>query len=226
MQNIEYNQTAIVLGNKNISVGIVENDENYLGNLIYSLRALPYINSIRNWRSAEEFWSDGRNKKMDLIIIDTGLPGINGIDLAGLLTYHRPDLFKIILTSINNDEQIIQSLKYGCVGYIDKLELENMGKTIETIFAGGVILSPAIALQIMNHFSKTEIIRKQTPLTSRERQVLELMATGYKPVKVSELLDISLLTVRTHLRNIYQKLNLTNQQDLLRKAISLGISVG
>ena len=113
---------------------------------------------------------------------------------------------------------IFKALQHGCLGYILKSELENITETIDIILKGGAIISPMIALRVMKSFQQEKPVSEDSALTTREKQVIEELASGYTPAKVAELMNLSLHTVRTHIKNIYRKLNVNSSQELLSSA--------
>jgi len=205
-----------------VIVGLIENDIDYRSQVVEHLSVNAGIRDIYEWDSAEIFWREGRDKALDILFIDINLPGMDGIELSKNLSIEKPLIKKIILTSLNSDEKIFKALQYGCLGYALKSELEDISNTIQIIKQGGAIISPTIALRVLNSFNKTERLAEQLLLTQRERQILEELASGYTPKKVAENFNLSLNTVRTHIHRIYKKLNVTSTQELLNKAGKMG----
>ena len=217
-----------------VRVGIIENEKEFIEFIKEELGKVPEVAEVFSWESAEIFWRDKRGRELDLVFIDIGLPGMNGVELAGLLSVKNPEIPKIILTNEKSDELIFEALRHGCSGYILKSELDDIGRVLKIVMEKGAIITPTIAFRVLNSFQQqpetpddsegTENnTEKESTLTHRERQILDELVCGYTVAKVAEMLNISVYTVRNHVRNIYQKLNVKNQQEMMRKAAQMGL---
>ena len=207
---------------KSIKVGIVEDDDKFLNHLKDRLNGYEPATVVNEWKSAEEYWQDPESKNLDVLLLDIRLPGMTGIELAGLLSLNNPEIRKIILTTVNSDEIIFQALRHGCLGYILKSELKDIGGILEIVMSGGAFITPTIAFRVLNNFKGQDKLEESETLTSREQQILEQMVSGHPVAKVAEIFDISINTVRNHVKNIYQKLNVKNRQEMMRKANQMG----
>ncbi len=210
---------------KKLKVGLIENDDLYKEEVFRILNASPVVSDLTSWGSAEEYWRDKDKIPLDILLIDAGLPGINGVDLAGRLSMIKPDLSKIIITSMIRDELIMQAVKQGCAGYLLKAEIEDLENVISIVGRGGATISPSIAVRVLQSFQKPpeSAAPGVSRLSPREFQILELLSSGNKPAQAAALLGLSLHTVRFHVKKIYKKLNINNQQEMMRIAHSMGI---
>jgi len=159
----------------------------------------------------------------DIAILDIGMPILNGIDAARELRKASPTTKTILLTRHDEDQYVTEALRSGVNGYV----LKNQGATdlvhaIREVCRGGIYLSPSISGTIVGAFlSKTDL--PTDPLTSRERQVLQLVGEGKSTKEVAALLGISMKTAESHRTRLMQKLNIHETASLVRYAIRRGL---
>jgi two-component system response regulator NreC len=159
----------------------------------------------------------------DIAILDIGMPILNGIDAARELRKASPTTKTILLTRHDEDQYVTEALRSGVKGYV----LKNQGATdlvhaIREVCRGGIYLSPSISGTIVGAFlSKTDL--PTDPLTSRERQVLQLVGEGKSTKEVAALLGISMKTAESHRTRLMQKLNIHETASLVRYAIRRGL---
>ncbi|MCB1310124.1 MAG: response regulator transcription factor, partial [Leptospiraceae bacterium] len=156
-----------------IQIGLVENDPDYHRRIESELNSLDDPYKLRIWNSAESFWRDAAARKLDLLLLDIKLPGMDGVELAGRVAERDEHIRIVMLSNMNSDRLIFQALRNGAVGYILKSELNDIPATVRTIMDGGAIITPTIAYRVMSSFKKTNPVMG-AGLTEREKQVLEL----------------------------------------------------
>ena len=171
----------------------------------------------------------------DLVIMDIGLPVIDGIDATRQIKEVNPSIKILMYTSRENDDDIIDSFQAGADGYITKGSSSE--QTISAVLAvsqGVAWLDPVIAKVVLSNIRKTAIIPEKKGeinyklgknlygLTEREMEVLSLIVDGYSNPQISEKLVISISTTKTHVHNILQKLYVTSRS----KAISMAMQEG
>ncbi len=160
----------------------------------------------------------------DVILMDIEMP-TNGIYTTSVVKGKFPSIDVIMLTVFDDDNTIYEAIKAGAYGYLLKEEPSGtIEKAILDVKNGGSIISPSIARKIIrflasiNNFpSKNRI--EENPLSKRETEILELVSNGYTNPQIAEKLFISYETVRKHVRNIYEKLQVTNRTLAAKKAI-------
>jgi len=206
------------------NIAVVENDINFLNRILETLKYNPNIGEIFSYQSAELFLRDADNvkNKIRLALFDIKLKEMDGITLVGEARALNNQLNIIMLTTLSSEEAIFSSLRAGAVGYLWKSELEDLNIEIEKVIKGGATTSPTIAAKILEYFRKP-LQEDPKILTSREKQVLEILATGATTEKASETLHVSKETLRTHVKNIYQKLEVHNRVGMIKKAGDIGI---
>ncbi len=204
---------------KNLAIGLVENDLEFRATTEARLRSIPSVAKVYGWGSAEEYLREKTRPILDLIFLDIILPYKNGVDLASEISKETPETSIIMLTNMNSDALIFESIKNGALGYILKSELGTLETIIQTVIEGGAVITPTIALRVFSSFRKDK--SKVPEMTDREKQVLELLVRGKSVVSVAVFLDLSVHTVQGYVKAIYKKLNVHNRAELTQKASQL-----
>ncbi|MES0492044.1 MAG: response regulator transcription factor [Leptospirales bacterium] len=210
--------------NNKWNIAVVENDLKFLNNIVKTLKQNPNIGEIVPYESAELFLRDADNikNKFRLALFDIKLKDMDGIALVEEARVINKQLNIIMLTTLSSEENIFASLRAGAVGYLWKSELEDLNMEIDKVIKGGATATPTIAAKILEYFRKP-LQEDPKLLTTREKQVLEVLATGVTTQKASETLHVSNETLRTHVKNIYQKLEVHNRIGMIKKAGDIGI---
>ncbi len=205
-----------------LHIGVVENDEVFREEVARRLRQLPQTLDVQMWPSAELFFRDPAHTSVQILFLDIMLSGITGIDLVRVLSEKEPDMRVVMLTNMNSDSMVFDSIKNGALGYILKSEIGNLEEIVSVVSAGGAIITPTIALRVFSSFRR--IPEASGPeLTDRERQVLQLMVKGKTIHSVAEFLGLSDHTIHGYVKSIYRKLNVHNRAQLATKAQELSL---
>lgn len=160
--------------------------------------------------------------KPDVAVLDISIPRLNGLDLAVRLKSELPEVRTVILTMHKTEEYVTKALCSGVRGYVLKDNaLEELIECIETVSAGKMFLSQDVTGFVVDGFlSGLRDTGLQTEgISSREREILQLLAEGKSNKDISEELNLSIKTVETHRANIMRKLNLRNLADLVLYAV-------
>lgn len=205
------------------SVAIIEDDEkirNYLSALIAGSGEFNLIASFSNAEDAIIFFEKGLGDSIEVLLTDIQLPGKTGIDFTAWLKHLRPKIQVMVLSVYDDANHVFKALKAGASGYI--LKTTPSGKLIEALLdlkKGGSPMSSQIARKVVMAFQdEISYVDPQENLSLREKEVLEWLSKGYSYQEIASKLFISIETVRTHLRNIYEKLHACNRSEALRKA--------
>ncbi len=154
----------------------------------------------------------------ELALVDVNLPGMNGIECVARLKALCPTVICLILTMYEDAPVIFDALKAGACGYLLKrTPPAEIAAAIVQARAGGSPMSPQIARQVVSFFHRSPSADGLAVLTAREREVLELLATGSLYKEIAGRLGLSLDTVRTHLRKIYEKLHVHSRTEAVLK---------
>jgi DNA-binding NarL/FixJ family response regulator len=158
-----------------------------------------------------------------LLFLDIQLPGISGISLARIMKEKNSEIKIIVLSALDSNEILFQALKAGAIGYILKSDLNRLDQILPDILQGGAFLTPTLALRVLKSFQEVEDKKNAgfEALTEREKEILQELVEGLKTKEIAEDLDVSILTVATHTKNIYRKLQVNNRVQLLRRAEEL-----
>lgn len=151
----------------------------------------------------------------DLVLMDIELPGMDGIKGTSQLKKRRPECVVLIITVLEDSSKVFQSLCAGAGGYIIKnSDSTDILKNIAEAFAGGAPMSLNIAKMVVQSFNRSP----NSPLSAREQEVLQRIASGKSYSKIALDLFISKETVRSHIKNIYQKLAVNSKSDAIKVA--------
>jgi DNA-binding NarL/FixJ family response regulator len=154
----------------------------------------------------------------DVVLMDINLPNMSGIDCVGKLKAMRPELHILMFTAYSDDEQIFQSLQKGASGYLlKKTEPAKILEAIVDVHAGGAPMSHAIAKRVVQHFREKPSMNETENLTKREHEILGCLAKGYQYKEIAAALSISIMTVRSHVQNIYDKLHVRSRTEAVVK---------
>lgn len=164
-----------------------------------------------------------RATQPDVILMDIGMPGMDGLAAAREIKSAQPNGRILILTQHENSEYVLPALKAGASGYVLKRAPDDsLIQAIRTVYSGGTYLDPRISNILMDDVQRRASGEPADPyqtLTEREREVLVLLAEGKTYQEVAETLFISVKTVDFHRANLMRKLNLHNRAELTRFAM-------
>ncbi|AFM12215.1 response regulator transcription factor [Turneriella parva] len=203
-------------------IGIVENDSEFRDNLLFTLKKLLPAAKIDWWQSAEGLLKEDSDKLPEILLLDVMLPGMTGIDLTRELTRGGYAGKIVILTNMNSDSLILEAIENGAVGYVLKSDRRELKSIIETVLAGGAILTPTIALRVMTALKSQRHESPDFGLSERLQQVLDLMVAGKTIPQVAKALRLSATTVHGYVKDIYKKLNVHNRAELVGRVHNRG----
>jgi DNA-binding NarL/FixJ family response regulator len=162
----------------------------------------------------------------DVVVMDIGMPFLNGLEAVKAIKKRRPEMKVLILTMHENEEYIYEALKSGVSGYLIKKSIpRDLITAIRLAYKGESFLSPTISTKVINRFirqavdveSESDGVNK--PLTSREREVVQMIAEGLANKEIAAKLGISIKTVKNHRSNLMDKLDLHNTAEITQFAI-------
>jgi NarL family two-component system response regulator LiaR len=157
----------------------------------------------------------------DVVLMDLLMPVMDGISATQVIRRDYPDTEVVALTSVLEDESVINAVRAGAIGYLLKdTQAEDLVKAIHAAAAGQVQLSPRAAERLMREIRAPESPEK---LTERETEVLRLIALGKSNKEIASDLSISETTVKTHVSNILMKLNLPSRTRAALYAVKIGL---
>lgn len=162
-----------------------------------------------------------------VLILDLMLPGLNGLEVARQVARHWPQIRVVILSMHANEAYVLEALRHGAAAYVLKeSSMSDLVHAVREAVAGRRYLSPPLSEERMEVYlqkAQTAPLDPYETLTSREREVFQLVAEGYTSAEVAAHLVISPRTVEMHRANLMRKLNLRTQAELIRAALRRGI---
>lgn len=161
----------------------------------------------------------------DVVLMDLVMPGMDGITATRQVREVSPSSRVLVLTSFSEDEKIFRSIKAGALGYLLKdVPAEDLGRAIRSVARGEFLLHPEVAKKVLVEFSSSLSTNPPlTMLTSREVEVLGLVARGYSNKEIARDLGISIKTVKTHVSNILSKLHMVDRTQAALYAVRQGL---
>lgn len=192
------------------------------------LESMPDIVVAGEATTGAETFEQATALKPDLVLMDLQMPEGGGLEATRRLTAADPQIHILVVTLYEDDDSVFAALRAGARGYILKdADEEEMMRAIRAIGKGEAIFSPAIAARLMNYFAGTRTIVSPEifpELTEREREILQLIARGESNATIAEQLSISLKTVRNHVSNIYNKLQVADRAQAAIRAREAGLN--
>lgn len=153
------------------------------------------------------------NYQPDIVILDIMMPEMNGVDAIEKILKKQPNVSIIMNSEIDDSNTIYNIMQKGAVGFIDKQSFDiDIFKVLKSIENGGAYMSPKITKKVMEFFSSKNNILN--PLSEREYEIANTILDGMSYKMIAEKMFISLDTVRSHIKNIYKKLNVNSKSDL------------
>ena len=164
------------------------------------------------------------SNRVDVILMDIEMPVLDGIETTQVVKQKYPQIKIIMLTAFDNDENIFNAIKAGADGYLLKeINPKDLYEGIKDTLNGGAAMNPSIALKTLKLLRNPQSIdnekdKEEISLSNREVEVLEQLSTGLSYTAIAENLILSPSTVRKHIENIYQKLQVHSKVEAVQKA--------
>lgn len=204
-------------------VAIVEDNPALGGTLRKVVESDPSLRCIGVWSSAEDALKKIDAFRPEIVLMDINLPGMSGIEATARLKQHLPDVKVVMVTVYRDHDKIFSALKAGACGYLLKRSNPSeVRDAIHDVRTGGAPMSPEIARRVVEAFHQpsprlqggnTEDVK----LSKRETEILELLCEGLANKEIADRLDISVETVRVHLKHIYEKLHVRSRTEAAMK---------
>jgi DNA-binding NarL/FixJ family response regulator len=204
---------------------IVEDHELTRFGLKTAFESCEFIDTILEAESGESALELLDQNSIDLIIMDLGLPGMNGVEATKIIKKQNPEIKVVVLTSHNEVQEVLNSLKAGANAYCSKeINPKRLTEVVQSVLDGASWFDPSIAhivLEAASKFQQEETTKpeKDYGLTSREAQILKLITEGYSNNEIANQLFVSINTTKAHVASILQKLEVDDRLQAALKAL-------
>lgn len=204
---------------------IIEDHAAFRRTLVRVLNAEDSLQCTRDFDSCEKALAALVKPGLpDLILLDVGLPGMSGIQGIRLIKERSPQTLVVILTVFEDDDKVFQAICAGAAGYLLKTSsAADITQAVREALAGGSPMNPRIARRVLEMFSKLAPKQGDYGLSDREKEILQLMVTGLIKKEIADRLTLSVHTVDTYLRRIYEKLAVNTRTGAVAKALKEGL---
>jgi len=204
---------------------IVEDHAAFRRTLVRVLNTEPDLQCPCDFDSCEKALAAlTREAAPDLILLDVGLPGMSGLDGIRLFKERAPKSLIVILTVFEDDDKVFRAICAGAAGYLLKTSsVTDITQAVREALAGGSPMNPRIARRVLDMFSKLAPKQSNYGLSEREKEILQLMTTGLIKKEIADRLTLSIHTVDTYLRRIYEKLEVNTRTGAVAKALKEGL---
>ena len=191
------------------------------------LSATPGMEVIGEAANGAEVIELAASLQPDVILMDLKMPGINGIEATRRIHRTSPHIALLVITMFADDTSVFPAIRAGASGYLLKdADQAELVRAIQTVAAGGVIFSPGIARRVLQFLAEPPSNAPPQAfdeLTPREREILELVAQGYRNAEIAEQLVLSPKTVSNHVSNVLLKLQAADRTQLMLLALEAGL---
>jgi DNA-binding NarL/FixJ family response regulator len=205
---------------KKIDIIIIEDDLIIRRNVEKYLSLEDKIGKTLSFGSVESFLRshEVQQATYDILLLDIGLPGMSGLEALVIFKEQYPELDIIMLTAFEDEATVVKALCSGAVAYVSKKSsLEEMVQAIFTVREGGSYMSPLIAREILNYMVRGEVLASPSLLTSRQTEILECLVDGKSYSFIAKELDLSIETIRTHIKRMYKTIHVNNKVEAVAK---------
>ena len=205
-----------------ISVSIVDDEKELRQSITTFVNGSPGFKCVSAYGSAEAALKGLPADQAEVVLMDINLGGMSGIECVEKLKAAAPALQILMLTVYEDTDQIFKALAAGASGYLLKRSSPTkLLSAIREVHAGGSPMTSSIARKVVASFQKSKsTAEKQTHLSPREEMVLNCLAKGFTYKQIADELDISIDTIRTYLRRIYEKLHVQSRTEAVAKYLS------
>jgi DNA-binding NarL/FixJ family response regulator len=204
------------MSTRTIRIALVEDDKLIREGFTLLISSTYGYRVVGAYGSCEEALKHLAEDEPEVVLMDLELPGMSGIEGIEKIKKQRPKTNVIVVSVYDQPERVFQALCAGAGGYLTKnMQPARLLEAIKDIQEGGAPMSTSIARMVVSSFQKN----RNSPLTARETEVLERLAKGKSYSSIAEDLFIDKETVRTHIKNIYWKLEVHSKADAIEKAL-------
>ncbi len=210
-----------------ITVLIADDHQFFRDGVRALLDGQPDMECVGEATNGEEAVRRASEEQPDVVLMDVQMPGMSGVEATRLIVSSSPQIRVLVVTMFEDDSLVFAAMRAGARGYLLKgARHEDMVRAIRAVGSGDAIFSPAIAAKLVEYFAALQPSRPQQvfpELSSREREILALLARGHKNAEIAERLVISPKSVRNYVSNIISKLQVADRAQAILRAKDAGL---
>jgi DNA-binding NarL/FixJ family response regulator len=191
------------------------------------LEKVPEVEVLAEADDGHELLKLAKTHKPELVLMDIAMPGLNGLEATARLVKEVPEVRVIILSMHHNEEYVWKALKAGASGYLlKKAATAELATALQHVALGEIYLSQEISARVPKNFVLDGIATRKSPLeqlTSRQREILQLVAEGHNTKAIADILKVSPKTIEYHRLQVMHRLNVYDVPGLVRLALREGL---
>jgi len=220
--NVKANNPSSPAGAVNYRVALVEDRTEVREQWAALIETYEDFSCVGAFATGEEAIKTLPSLSADIVLMDIMLPGMSGIECTARLKEMFPEMLIVILTVSDDEELIFPALEAGADGYLLKQSsLSELHEGLLDVLQGGVPMTSGIARRVTNYFRQRSKKRSRVKsLSQRENEVLDLLAKGYSNKEIADKLSLSVETIRSYLKNIYEKMHVHSRAEAVANYIT------
>jgi DNA-binding NarL/FixJ family response regulator len=196
-------------------VVLVEDDAIIRDSFVTLINESKDFHVVNGWSNAEDALKNIEHDAADIYLLDIELPGLKGVDVISKIKQLQANVKVVMVSVYENDEMVFKSLCEGASGYLTKnISSSKLIESLKELENGGAPMSTSIARMVVSSFHRNQ----ESPLTRRELEVLQLLASGKSYSTIADNLFVDKETIRSHIKNIYLKLEVHSKAEAIAKA--------
>ena len=209
-----------------VKVLLADDKEVFREGLARLLEEQEYIEVVSQCANGKQAIKDVKETKTDVVLIDSNILNCGSNEATREMKKSSPPVRVAVLTDSKNERELFSAIESGATGYLQKdAKVDDLVKSIDLIGKGEVVVSPSLAEKLVGKFASMRQKEDEEPtgLTNREVEIVKLLAKGLTNKEMAEALFVTENTVKVHVKNILEKLQLRNRQQLAAYVVQVGL---
>ncbi|MCK6543396.1 response regulator transcription factor [bacterium] len=203
-----------------IRIAMIEDDAEIRQNVTAFLKKDNRFTITTSAGSVEEDLEAFKTHTPDILILDIGLPGMSGLSAIRLFREKFPDTDIVMFTVHDDPARIFEALCNGASGYLIKnTPFADIARSLDELHNGGAPMSPQIARKVIQHFYPAPSQKPQSTLSDKEKEVVVGLVDGLSYKMIADRMDVTIETIRSHIKNIYRKLHVHSKAEVITKSL-------